>query len=293
MTNPAALARAWISLEGLAVGDALGEALLGAPPGDAPLRLPPRPRPWPWTDDTAMAISIVEVLAARGDIDPDDLAVRFASRYQAEPWRGYGGGAHAILAAIAAGTPWREASGRAFDGQGSHGNGAAMRAAPIGAYFAGDPARAAGAARASAAPTHAHPEGAAGAIAIAVLAAAVFAGERDRARLLEVTRAHTPSGEVARGLGELAALLDADPLTVAATVGNGARVSAADTVPFAVWCALRHLDSLAAAVDACVDVGGDVDTTAAMAAGIVVGAVGLDGIPMAWRAGREALPPRP
>jgi ADP-ribosylglycohydrolase len=37
-------------------------------------------------------------------------------------------------------------------------------------------------------------------------------------------------------------------------------------------------------------VGGDVDTTCAMVGGIVVGAVGLDGIPAEWRTAREPLP---
>jgi hypothetical protein len=34
--------------------------------------------------------------------------------------------------------PWRREAQRLFEGQGSYGNGAAMRAAPIGAYFADD-----------------------------------------------------------------------------------------------------------------------------------------------------------
>ena len=51
------------------------------------------------------------------------------------------------------------------------GNGAAMRVAPVGAYFADDPDRAAHEAQHSAVITHAHPEGQAGAIAVAVAAA--------------------------------------------------------------------------------------------------------------------------
>jgi ADP-ribosylglycohydrolase len=37
-------------------------------------------------------------------------------------------------------------------------------------------------------------------------------------------------------------------------------------------------------------VGGDIDTTCAIVGGIVVGAVGLAGIPADWRASREPLP---
>ena len=39
-----------------------------------------------------MALGIYEVLHELGRIDQDALARRFASRYQAAPWRGYGAG---------------------------------------------------------------------------------------------------------------------------------------------------------------------------------------------------------
>jgi ADP-ribosylglycohydrolase len=99
-------------------------------------------------------------------------------------------------------------------------------------------------------------------------------------------------GEVRDGLVRAARMLDADPLTVAAEVGNGSQVRASDTVPFAVWCAVTHLDDYAGALWACCDAGGDVDTTCAMVGGIVVGAVGTGGIPAEWRTAREPLPPR-
>ncbi len=44
-----------------------------------------------WTDDTQMSIDLAESLLARGTLDPDDLAQRFAASYR---WnRGYGPGA--------------------------------------------------------------------------------------------------------------------------------------------------------------------------------------------------------
>lgn len=53
------------SLLGLAVGDACGETMFG-PPQEVGRRVAKRlistRRPWRWTDDTAMALSIVEVL---------------------------------------------------------------------------------------------------------------------------------------------------------------------------------------------------------------------------------------
>src|SRR5688500_13163962 len=187
MSMPTPHARAELALDGLSVGDAFGETNLARIPAIAERvarRLITTRRPWKWTDDTAMALSIVDTLVANGTIDEDDLARRFAARYAAEPMRGYGAGAHRILERIGAGEPWRGVAQSVFGGQGSAGNGGGMRAAPIGAWFAGDLDRAAAEAARSAAPTHAHPDGAAGAVAIAVAAAAVFGGERDPAAIV-------------------------------------------------------------------------------------------------------------
>ncbi len=288
------LDRARVALEGLSVADAFGEQLLHCGPVARQLALEhhtaPVGRQWMWTDDTAMAISIVETLAACGGIEPEQLARAFAERYTREPARGYGGGAHSILAAIAAGDSFEVAARRAFGGQGSCGNGGGMRSAPVGAYFAGDLDAVVEHAARSAAPTHAHPDGVAGAVAIAVAAARVFVGERDPRALLETVVEHTAAGPTRDGLRRAIALLRAEPITVAAELGNGSRVIASDTIPFAVWCAATHLDDYAGACWACASVGGDIDTTCAMVGGIIVGAVGLAGIPAEWRASREPLP---
>jgi len=287
-----ALARARLSLEGLSIGDAFGETNLARLPETfdrIAKRLITTRRPWRWTDDTAMALSIVEVLAAHGAIEEDDLARRFATRHAAEPVRGYGAGAHRILDAIHAGIPWQTASQAAFGGQGSAGNGGGMRAAPIGAWFAGDLDRAAREAARSAAPTHAHVDGGAGAIAIAVAASAVFGGLRDPAAILAAVFDRTPPGRVRKALPVIERVGD-DRHRAAEFLGNGSQVLAADTVPFAIWCALQFVTDYEAALWACCDVGGDVDTTCAMVGGIVVGATGLDAIPVLWRAAREPLP---
>jgi len=286
--------RATVALEGLSVADAFGEQLLHCGPVARQSALDERTAPaaarWAWTDDTAMAISIVEQLREAGAIDAAALAAAFARRYLAEPARGYGAGAHRVLAEIAAGTPHDVAAAALFDGQGSRGNGAAMRVAPIGAYFAGDLDAAIEHARRSAAPTHAHAEGAAGAIAIAIAAAAVFGGERHPRALLSTIVERTPPSATREGVRRSLAMLGAEPLTVAAELGNGSLVLASDTVPFAAWCAATHLADYPGALWACATVGGDIDTTCAIVGGIVVGAVGIAGIPAPWRAAREPLP---
>jgi ADP-ribosylglycohydrolase len=186
------LARARLSLEGLSVGDAFGERFFGSPAivtSRIEQRLLPA-GPWFWTDDTAMALSIFEELESNQRIDRDSLATRFARRYRQDHRRGYGGTAHDILKAISLGEPWQEVAQSAFEGQGSMGNGGSMRSAPIGAYFADDRQAVVSHARASAEPTHAHPEGQAGAIAVAV-AAALATQVADGETLLRETLALT------------------------------------------------------------------------------------------------------
>jgi ADP-ribosylglycohydrolase len=167
--------RALLSLEGLAIADALGEMLAyrhyqapviienGLPAG-----------PWFRTDDSEMAISIVEVLKIYGHVHQDALARRFAWRFEREPDRGYGSMTRAQLNEIIRGGDWRHGAANAFGGQGSMGNGGAMRIAPLGGYFADDLKRTNEEARASALVTHTHPEGVAGTIAVAIAAAVTW-----------------------------------------------------------------------------------------------------------------------
>lgn len=72
-------------------------------------------------------------------------------------------------------------------------------------------------------------------------------------------------------------------------LGNGSQVISEDTVPFCVWCAARHLDDYEEAMWQTVSALGDRDTTCAIVGGIVVLAVGIDGIPDEWRRSRESL----
>ena len=190
------------------------------------------------------------------------------------------------------GGDWRQLVAESWDGRGSWGNGAAMRVAPLGAYFADDPGRAASEAVLSAEVTHTHPEGVAGAVAIAV-AAALAAGEpglRGEDFLDEVAE-RTPPGLVRDGIGNAMTLLHLeDPRSAAASLGNGRYISAPDTVPFTLWVVAKHPEDFAAAFWATACVGGDVDTTCAIVGGVIAARVGLDGIPDEWLERCEALP---
>lgn len=285
------LARARLALLGLAVGDAFGEAMVSAEAQRlAPKRVAPVRRPWRWTDDTAMALSIVEVLGRRGTIDPDALAAAFVRRWYDEPHRGYGHGAFTLLTRLLNGGAWRVEAPSLFGGTGSFGNGAAMRAAPIGAYFAGDLARVRDEALRSAAPTHAHPDGAAGAVAVAIAAAHAATGGEAGA-LLPLCAEHTPPGRTLDGIRAAMTFGLGEPAdSVAEVLGTGLQVASHDTVPFCLWLAARHLASYEDAVWAAATPRGDRDTNAAIVGGIVVLATGEAGIPVLWRAATEPVP---
>ncbi|AOS63313.1 ADP-ribosylglycohydrolase family protein [Actinoalloteichus hymeniacidonis] len=283
------LIRAQRSLRGLAIGDALGSQFF-VPANRNRFdnrRLPPAP--WQWTDDTEMACSIVAVLAEHGRIDQDALAASFANHHDFD--RGYGPSTNRLLRLIREGGDWRDLVTETFDGHGSFGNGAAMRVAPLGAWFAGDPVRAAQEAALSAEVTHAHPDGIAGAVAVAVTASmlAGFGNAERPADLLDAVLALTPAGQVHDGIELARELLPVTSASVVARqLGNGSRTSAQDTVPFTLWAALTRFDDFADAFWATASAGGDIDTTCAIVGGIV--GAGAAEPPRTWAALHEPLP---
>lgn len=289
--------RALLSLDGLSVGDGFGQSFFFVTPLTADSRLEGRfvpPPPWFFTDDTIMAVSIVRSLAQNAKIDPDWLAKAFADEYRREPDRGYGGTARGILQAIGEGVPWHEAAERVFDGDGSCGNGGAMRAAPIGAYFADDIQRVIQEARKSAAVTHAHEDGQTGAIAVALAAAWIVdqydATKPSDMRMIEFVLAHLPQTETYWRLKKALTLpLELSPKTAALILGNGAQVVSSDTVPFCLWSACRHLNDFTEALWQAVSVHGDMDTNCAIVGSLVALATGRKGIPAEWIESRESL----
>ncbi|HYE17785.1 MAG TPA: ADP-ribosylglycohydrolase family protein [Tepidisphaeraceae bacterium] len=294
------MAAARRSLDGLSVGDAFGECFfpLATDPLSWELHLSTRTLPnwrWRWTDDSAMAVSIVEVLDRQGVIDQDDLAQTFARRYAWDDRRGYGGTAHGILMAIGAGGDWREVSPAVLSGMGSMGNGGAMRAAPIGAHFATDgPSIVAEQARLSAEVTHAHPDGQAGAVGVALAAAWVAlnpgAGVDAWDALFDYVLAHMPDCQTRARVAQARAMgPKMSAQTVVAAVGNGSGIIAPDTVPFCIWNAARCLGQFEEAMWTTVEAGGDMDTTCAIVGGIIA-AEERGAPPAEWLARREPLP---
>ena len=273
------------------MGDAFGEcffSLHGNLKGTLEARVLPR-APWYYTDDTIMALAIVEVLEECGAIDQDLLARVFLGKYKMAPGRGYGPGTHRLFRSLTEGEDWASASNDSFGGVGSLGNGGAMRVAPLGAYYSGEPERASAEAERSCVVTHSHPEGIAGAIAVAVAASLATELTSGVKLLAEVAR-HTPPGKVAEGLAMAQGIsLNTSVGEAARVLGNGSNVTAADTVPFTVWSAAKYLGKFEEAMWGTVSVLGDRDTTCAIVGGIVANSIGGNSIPASWYQAREAL----
>ncbi|KOX68946.1 Poly(ADP-ribose) glycohydrolase ARH3 [Melipona quadrifasciata] len=86
-----------------------------------------------FTDDSAMTYSLAKSLIDRKELDVVDVAKKFVKRYYQEPNRGYGMGVVTVFQKLR-GNKFTDVSSPAeeqFNGQGSWGNGGAMRVAPV------------------------------------------------------------------------------------------------------------------------------------------------------------------
>ncbi|KAF0844973.1 ADP-ribosylglycohydrolase family protein [Nocardia caishijiensis] len=286
--NPDRRARALSSLRGSAVGDAFGACFDDVINHGALRSRTLLPGPWLWTDDTQMACSIFAVLNAHGRIDQEVLARSFAEHY--DIYRRYGPGTSRILRLMRQkGYHWGELARQARGGRGSWGNGAAMRVAPLGAWFADDLDRVVEEATASAVVTHTHPDAVAGAVAVAVAAALSSAQPHVRGvELLDAVAARTPRGSVRSKIRE--ARFVSDSSTAAAELGVGHETSALDTVPFCLWVVANHGHDFADSCWTAASAGGDSDTTCAIIGGIVGAGPGIDVVPPDWLTRCEPLP---
>jgi len=290
------LARAALSLNGLSIGDAFGETFFVNPAVVEGLieQRALAPEPWRWTDDTAMAVSVVQNLREFSTIYPEELVADFVRQYH--PGRGYGPTLGMAIRDIREnGSDWREVFPNLFEGQGSYGNGAAMRVAPLGAYFAdADFPTLIEQARLSAKTTHTHPEGIAGAIAVAVAAAIAYRTQGatpSRKEFLKAILPHVPDSITRENIRRAHDFAEGvSRRHAAAVLGTGIQVSSQDTVPFALFCAGEWLGDFEEALWQTVSGMGDRDTTCAIVGGIVALHVGEAGMPTAWLNAREPLP---
>lgn len=181
----------------------------------------------------------------------------------------------------------------------SAGNGAVIRSAPIGAFFADSPGQVDVNVEASTRLTHADPRALTGAKAVAYLTAWII-----KDRLVErpglddlVTLLH----RAADGDDEWSSMIESMTIAhcqnlsveqFAQSIGqrDGVTGYVFHTVPVAVYAWYRHFGCFEATVSAVLDCGGDTDTVGAIAGALAGAVVGEQGIPSDWLNGIHDWP---
>ena len=279
---------ALLCLSGLSVGDAFGQRLHNPDAGELINRRELPPAPWMWTDDTHLALSVVEELRQRSWIDQDYLARRMAWRYNTDPGRGYGLTTRKVLQQIGQGEYFRTIS-KAVNNGGSYGCSGISRAVPIGAFYTGNLAKAAREAPLATAITHIHPESLAGAQAVAVAAAiAATPIHSTGAKFLQEVIEYVTESRVRQTIKQITAIPADDLRSCLKFLCCDNFITVQTAAPFALWCAAHHMHDFKEALWATASGLGHSDTTCAIVGGIVALSSGT--VPSDWTALREPLP---
>jgi ADP-ribosylglycohydrolase len=239
-------------LLGGAIGDALGFAHEGSPPGEKRLVV------GAISDDTELTLATCDAIArAKGKVDPERIGARFGELFLEDRVRGVGSATLRALRDLSLGGHWALVGRR---GEFAAGNGAATRIAPL--AFALDPRSPIGrrTIRDVARITHHSDEAYAGALAIC-LAVGASASESP---LLERIAAELPDTLVRERLEELARSRDElDIRRAAARFGSTGYV--VESVPLALFAAERGTkDGFEAVIREIIYAGGDTDSIASM-----------------------------
>lgn len=266
---------------GLAVGDALGAPLEGAPPGVAAAAVARglemtgggRWAAGEWTDDTALALELAESIGSLGVVDTDDLAARYI-RWATTGGKGIG---HTTRRALVGARDADDARARArayYEAtQWAAGNGTVMRATPIG-LAAQDLDEAVRAARLDALLTHANP--AAGATS-AGLCSALIALREGRDPLAAAREQVVDQPAVARALDAVDRRDEAELARLAAEDAGACWTTLAIALH-----ALLVISDYERGVRWAIAQGGDTDTNAAVAGALLGYRHGAAAISIRW-----------
>jgi ADP-ribosylglycohydrolase len=295
------------TLLGCAIGDALGFPLEGAPP-EAIARIPvlaedfvARPRgryqKGQYTDDTQMTLALAEALvAAEGRADGRIIASRFALLWSKGTILGAGAACTEAVEHLLQGVPWMSAGASI----GRAGNGAAMRASPLGLLHHDDLTRIPRDAEVQGVITHKDPRAQAGGAAIAAGVALCLTDEPLGTepfcqRVAQVASALEP--ELASEIERLPQLLRFEPAAATRVIARaglgplrrsdwpGISPFVVPSVLMALYAFLRHREDFRACMSVCMRAGGDVDSVSAMAGALSGAHLGCMGLPARLRRG--------
>ena len=252
-----------------------------------------------YTDDTAMARQIAVTFIEKKSLEPGELARNFTKEYFRQNWRGYGGSVVDVFDKLRKNDfadPFKPASEQ-FGGSGSFGNGAGMRGHPVALAGCGQSERdLVTTAQSVARLTHSHHLGVMGGVlqSLAVYHALHSSGPANILQKIRSVCTELEKDVQAEILFKhklelveqfLEKREDVDLQEVARELGND--VSAVDSVPTALYCALSVLQNsrldqtkkLEETLKVAITMGGDTDTIASMACAITGAHLGLETIP--------------
>lgn len=271
---------------GSAIGDAIGEMAFSYPEKDELLKAISQVKELIYTDDTAMAIGLAESLIERKGIDQQHLGDTFYKNFVREPWRGYASGPPSIFFLVRrTGISYVHAAKTLFGGEGSLGNGAAMRITPVGLFFYHSNLLYEQAC-ASAEVTHSHPVGKDGAAVQAYgIAQALLLDPKEefpRERFIKNMISFAKTSEIREKLEEVQNLLNEECSARMASERLGRSVAVHESMPFSIYSFLRYPKSFESCLFCSILHGGDRDTLGAMAGALSGAYLGMEAIPRAW-----------
>jgi len=268
---------------GLALGDALGAPFEFMRAPEIPRPLPLFERPWmglppgTTTDDTAMAMNLVDSLVSLRRLDTRDLAARHVAWFRAGP-PDVGNQTARVLARASEGAVAEEAAEALWRLRGpevSAGNGSVMYCAPLGVAYAHRPRELSRLAPRLSAVTHFD-----GRCKTAVRAVTQA--------VASLVRGSDPAAAVTSALQTVADLEGGEELEfLVEEVGRSRPVDGPDQ-GFCLFAAATGLQAVAreeafeAALVRVVGLGGDTDTNGAVAGALVGAASGRDALPASW-----------
>src|SRR5215207_1441599 len=290
-------------LIGQCVGDALGFVVEGHPPevcrgyvedaldkGQPGDRRRGRYAFGQYSDDSQLARELMQSYVARGNFDPEDYARRIATIFLEDRIVGRGRATEEAAVRLNRGVPWQEAG----TPPPSAGNGSAMRAGPVGLLFFDDLKRLAQAAHDQGVITHRDARCSAGAVAIAGAVALALRNEpvdssEFTSQLAELVQEIEPS--FASGVRQLPGWVSLSPVEAVKPISSfglepdysdewhGISLFVVSSVLWSLYSFLRSPKDYQETIRTAIAVGGDVDTTAAMAGAVSGAHLGLEAMP--------------
>ena len=232
-----------------------------------------------YTDDTQLALALLESLIENKGFCPEKYARKLVELY---PYmRGPGKSVRLAIHSLKEGATW-DNSGR----QDGFGNGAAIRIAPLGAYYRNNYPALKNKAVESAKITHTHPDVIASAVALAFSAAYAVnhEGFDPKDYLNEVSSfAEEISPAFSACLNTLPELLTIPTTEALERIGTKSAYN--QSIPAAIYLFSKHHNDPASAVIHAINAGGDTDSVGAMTYALVSGCKGYKSIPEKWLSG--------